>query len=142
MGTNSKLFESVFHAEVPPCDCQRATVPLTALYVLIFTNTSFWRAIGAYYADAPLRLAGIAVALLLLYVALFVLFSAKYIIKPMLILFVLIAAGGSYFTDTFGTIIDKYVVEAALTTTQAESGALLTPSFLWHMLILVLFRQY
>ncbi|KAI1695638.1 sulfatase domain-containing protein [Ditylenchus destructor] len=108
---------------------------LTALYVLIFTNTSFWRAIGAYYADAPLRLAGIALALLLLYVALFVLFSAKYIIKPMLILFVLIAAGGSYFTDTFGTIIDKYVVEAALTTTQAESGALLTPSFLWHMLI-------
>jgi lipid A ethanolaminephosphotransferase len=108
---------------------------LTALYVLIFTNTSFWRAVGAYYADVPLRLAGIAVALLLLYVALFVLFSAKYIIKPMLILFVLIAAGGSYFTDTFGTIIDKYVVEAALTTTQAESGALLTPSFLWHMLI-------
>lgn len=108
---------------------------LTALYVLIFTNTSFWHAISAYYADAPLRLAGLAVALLLLYVALLVLFSAKYIIKPMLILFVIIAASGSYFTDTFGTIIDKYVVEAALTTTQAESGALLTPSFLWHMLI-------
>ncbi|MBC8718423.1 phosphoethanolamine--lipid A transferase [Ochrobactrum sp. Marseille-Q0166] len=108
---------------------------LTALYVLIFTNISFWRAIGSYYADSPWRLVGIAVALLALHVALFVFFSAKFIIKPMLILFVLIAAGGSYFTDTFGTIIDKYVVEAALTTTKAESGALLTPSFLWHMLI-------
>lgn len=108
---------------------------LTALYVLIFTNMSFWRAIGSYYADSPWRLVGIAVALLALHVALFVFFSAKFIIKPMLILFVLIAAGGSYFTNTFGTIIDKYVVEAALTTTKAESGALLTPSFLWHMLI-------
>lgn len=115
-----------------------ASVPLcflTALYVLIFTNMSFWHAIGTYYSDAPWKLAGIAVALLCFYIALFVLFSAKYIIKPMLILFVIIAAGGSYFTDTFGTIIDKYVVEAALTTTQAESGALLTPSFLWHMLL-------
>lgn len=108
---------------------------LTALYVLIFTNMSFWRAIGSYYADSPWRLVGIAVALLALHVALFVFFSAKFIIKPMLTLFVLIAAGGSYFTNTFGTIIDKYVVEAALTTTKAESGALLTPSFLWHMLI-------
>ncbi|MDR6433800.1 phosphoethanolamine--lipid A transferase [Brucella pseudogrignonensis] len=108
---------------------------LTALYVLIFTNTSFWRAIGTYYADAPWRLTGIAVVLLLLHIALFMLFSAKYIIKPMLILFVMVAAGGSYFTDTFGTIIDKYVVEAALTTTQAESGALLTSSYLWHMVI-------
>ena len=108
---------------------------VTALYVLIFTNTSFWHAISIYYADAPWRLAGIAVVLLLLNVALFVLFSAKYIIKPMLILFVIIAAGGSYFTDTFGTIIDKNVVEAALTTTQAESGALLTSSYIWHMLL-------
>ncbi|MFI3903233.1 phosphoethanolamine transferase [Ochrobactrum sp. S1502_03] len=108
---------------------------LTALYVLIFTNTSFWRAAGNFYADSPLRLAGIVVVVLLLYVALFVLFSAKYVIKPMLIFFILVAAGGSYFTDTFGTIIDKYVIEAALTTTQAESGALLTPSFMWHMFL-------
>ncbi|MBB5702821.1 lipid A ethanolaminephosphotransferase [Ochrobactrum daejeonense] len=108
---------------------------LTALYVLVFTNASFWHAIGTYYADAPWKLAGIALTLLLLYVSLLVTFSAKYVIKPALILFVFIAAGGSYFTDTFGTIIDKYVVEAALTTTQAEGGALLTPSFAWHMLV-------
>lgn len=109
---------------------------LTVLYVFIFTNASFWHALGAYYADAPWKLAGIAAALVLLHTALLLVFSAKYVIKPILILFVLIAAGGSYFTDTFGTIIDKFVVEAALTTTQAESGALLTPSFVWHMVLL------
>ncbi len=108
---------------------------LTVLYVFIFTNASFWHAIGTYYADAPWKLVGIAAALVLLHTALLLVFSAKYVIKPILILFVLIAAGGSYFTDTFGTIIDKYVVEAALTTTQAESGALLTPSFVWHMVL-------
>ncbi|MFK3667481.1 phosphoethanolamine transferase [Ochrobactrum teleogrylli] len=108
---------------------------LTVLYVFIFTNASFWHALGAYYADAPWKLAGIAAALVLLHTALLLVFSAKYVIKPILILFVLIAAGGSYFTDTFGTIIDKFVVEAALTTTQAESGALLTPSFVWHMVL-------
>ncbi len=62
-------------------------------------------------------------------------FSAKYIIKPVLIFAVWVAAGGSYFTDTFGTIIDRNVVEATLTTTKAESGHLITTGFLLHMLL-------
>lgn len=108
---------------------------LTALYLLLATNQSFWRALTQFYADDPMKIVILATVLILLHLALFLVFSAKYVVKPALILFVLIAAAGSYFTDTFGTILDKYVIEASFTTTRAESGALLTASYLQHMLL-------
>ncbi len=48
---------------------------------------------------------------------------------------ILVAAGGSYFTATFGTIITRSVVEATFTTTQAESNQLLTTGFILHMVL-------
>lgn len=108
---------------------------LVAIYLLAFTNTAFWQRIIAYFADHPTKLVVVAIVLLLIHVAVLLVFSAKYVIKPALILAILIAAGGSYFTETFGTIIDRNVIESTLTTTQAESGHLITPRFLMHMFL-------
>ncbi len=108
---------------------------LTAIYLLAFTNMSFWQRMGAYFADHPMKLVVVAVALLLLHTAVLMVFSAKYVIKPVLMFAILIAAGGFYFTDTFGTIIDRGVVESTLTTTRAESGHLITPHFILHMVL-------
>lgn len=110
-------------------------VVLTAIFLLAFTNTTFWQKIFAYFHDHPAKIVVVAVALLLLHIAVLTLFSTKYIIKPILIFSVLVAAAGSYFGDTFGTIIDRNVVEATLTTTQAESGHMLTPHMIMHMVL-------
>lgn len=108
---------------------------ITAIYLLFFTNHTFWLLISDYFAGQPLKLAVMALALLLLYIAWLVLFSAPYLIKPFLILMVMIAAGSSYFGETFGTIITRNVVEATLTTTAGESRNLITASFISHMLL-------
>lgn len=108
---------------------------LTAIYLLAFTNTSFWHRLITYFSDHPQKLVVAATAILLIHIAVLMAFSAKYVIKPVLLFAVWVAAGGSYFTDTFGTIIDRNVVEATFTTTKAESGHLVTTGFLLHMLL-------
>ena len=108
---------------------------LTAIYLLAFTNTSFWHRLITYFSDHPQKLVVAAVAILLIHIAVLMAFSAKYVIKPVRLFAVWVAAGGSYFTDTFGTIIDRNVVEATFTTTKAESGHLVTAGFLLHMLL-------
>lgn len=108
---------------------------LTAIYLLAFTNASFWQKLGAYFHDHPQKLIVAGAAILLLHIALLLVFSAKYVIKPVLIFMILVAAGGSYFTATFGTIITRSVVEATFTTTQAESNQLLTTGFILHMVL-------
>lgn len=106
---------------------------LTALYFLLLTNNVFWMLIFDYFHGQLLKVAVMAVALLLLHIAILVLFSAQYVIKPFMILMIMVAATGSYFAQTFGTIITPNVVEATLTTTVGESRNLLTLGFLSHM---------
>ncbi|WP_374828724.1 phosphoethanolamine transferase [Paenochrobactrum pullorum] len=108
---------------------------LTAIYFLLFTNKTFWPLIFDYFNGQPLKVAVMAVALLLLHIAILVLFSAHYVIKPFLIFMIMVAAAGSYFAETFGTIITRNVVEATLTTTAGESRNLLTAGFITHMLL-------
>ncbi len=108
---------------------------LTAIYLLAFTNSTFWQKLAAYFHDHPSKLVIAATALLFLHIAGLLVFSAKYVIKPALIFAILVAAGGSYFTGTFGTIITRSVVEATFTTTQAESSQLLTTGFILHMVL-------
>ncbi|MGU3573908.1 phosphoethanolamine transferase [Brucellaceae bacterium C25G] len=108
---------------------------LTAIYLLFFINKTFWSLISAYFDGHPLTLFVMTVVLLLLYFAWLVLFSAHYITKAFLILMVIAGAVGSYFGETFGTIITTNVVEATLTTTAGESRNLLTTGFILHMLL-------
>ena len=108
---------------------------LVAIYLLAFTNASFWRKLSEYFSDHPAKLIVAGIAILLMHVAVLLAFSSKFILKPILVLLILVAAAGSYFTDTFGTIIDRNVIDAALTTTRAESGALITPRFFLHVIV-------
>jgi lipid A ethanolaminephosphotransferase len=107
----------------------------TALYLLTVTNLSFWRKLGVYFAAHPSKLVVLAAALLLIHIAMLLVFSARPIVKTVLIALIIVAAAGSYFVDTFGTVINRNVIDAVMTTTSAESGALITPHFLRHMLL-------
>jgi lipid A ethanolaminephosphotransferase len=73
--------------------------------------------------------------LLLFHVAVLALFSGRYVIKPLLIGLFLLAAAGSHFSDRFGAILDRSMIENVFQTTPTEAGHLMTPEFIRHMLL-------
>ncbi len=108
---------------------------LVAAYVLFLNNATFWSKISGHFTGHPAMLAVLGAAILLLYIVFLVAFSAPYIIKPVLIAAVMISAGVAYFTDTFGTILDRDMIQNIAQTTGPESSHLITPEFLLHLFL-------
>lgn len=108
---------------------------LTTAYLLIVTNRTFWsKAFGYFAADRfgfTIFVIGIAAASM----GVVTFFSAKYITKPFLIFFVIAASAASWFTDSFGVIVDKEMIRNAAVSTGAEAGHLITARFALHMLL-------
>lgn len=80
---------------------------------------------------------GLAIFLFLALNALTGSFAYKNLLKPAAIFFVLVAGISAYFTDTFGTIIDRAMINNALATDQAEASELLTLGLLFHVMMFV-----
>lgn len=108
---------------------------LTTAYLLLITNQTFWsKAFGYFSADRfgfSIFVIGIAAASM----GVITLFSAKYLTKPALIFFVMTASAASWFTDSFGVIVDKEMIRNAMVSTGAEAGHLITPRFVMHLLL-------
>ncbi|MGB6118213.1 MAG: phosphoethanolamine--lipid A transferase [Mesorhizobium sp.] len=119
----------------------RPTIPAlgltlaTAIYLLAITNRTFWSKALAYFDGHGLQLAGLALVLLLLHIAVLAIFSGKRLQKPVAIACILIAAASSYFVDRFGVILDRRMFVNIVETTQTEAGQLLTPALVLHMLL-------
>jgi len=107
---------------------------LTALYLLVLTNWSFWSKGWRYLEGRPTTLAFIAIGLACLYIALCVAVSLKYVMKPLFIVLIMASAAGAWFMDRFGVIIDIEMIRNAAETNSAEAGHLVTPGFVLHML--------
>ncbi|MDM9628576.1 phosphoethanolamine--lipid A transferase [Rhizobium sp. S152] len=108
---------------------------ITTLYLLLVTNRSFWTAAYGYFASDRFAFVLFVIGISAAAMAIITAFSAKYITKPFLILFVLSASAGSWFTDQFGVIIDKEMIRNAAVSTGAETGHLITARFVTHMLL-------
>lgn len=108
-------------------------VILTSIYILALCNMTFWAKAWNYSSQDTLFLVGMAIFLLFTLNALIGSFAYKYALKPVAIIFVIVAGTSAYFADTFGTIIDRSMINNALATDQAEAGELLTASFFIHM---------
>ncbi|MBB4007153.1 phosphoethanolamine transferase [Allorhizobium taibaishanense] len=109
---------------------------LTALYLLGVTNHTFWIKAYGYLVDiSPLTFALFVIGISAMVFAVLVLFSAQYVTKPVLILLVIIASASSWFTDQFGTIIDREMIRNAAVSTGAETAHLITPRFVVHILL-------
>jgi lipid A ethanolaminephosphotransferase len=108
---------------------------IVGLYLLFCLNSSFWAKVHTYLGSMPGAVAALYVAMSALFIAALTIFSAKYVIKPFLILLIAVAATASWFTDRFGVIVDSDMVRNAFQTTPAEAGNLITPGFVWHLLL-------
>lgn len=114
------------------------SIPLTLIvsaYLLLATNMTFWSRASAAFSTNRESLIAFGAAISLLTVCALVTLSVRYLIKPVLLLAVVVAGLASYFTDTYGVVVDKEMVESALVTTGPEAGHLITPNFILHVLL-------
>lgn len=108
---------------------------IATLYVLLVTNKMFWTKSYGYFIADPAAFAAFVIGISAAIMALFTLFSAKYVTKPVLIFFILVASVSSWFNDQFGVIIDKEMIRNAAVSTGAESGHLITTRFITYVLL-------
>lgn len=112
------------------------SIPLSiivAVYILLLLNHAFWTTTFEIMAGQTYAIAAFAVGITAAFIALFVSFSVKYLMKPLLILFIWTAASSAWFMDQFGTIIDDDMIRNAAETNTAEAGHLMTSGFVLHM---------
>jgi lipid A ethanolaminephosphotransferase len=102
-------------------------------YLMALCNATFWghlfRVLEGRTFPA-LIFAGAMFALLMLVVTLAAVRRAQ---KPVLVAMVLLAAVASFYADTMGVVIDRDMIQNAMTTTVTESRHLITPVFLGHV---------
>lgn len=110
-----------------------------ALYITVFVNDSFWKAvllvIPPSSSDNLRILVTFSIVVFTLFVVLLSLFGAKYVFKPALITILITAAVISYFMDTFGVVIDRSMIQNVIETDVREAGELLSLGLFWHVLI-------
>jgi len=111
---------------------------LATLYLLILTNNSFWSHAVTYFDHAWIAMLSLGAALALTMFSVLTSLSMKYVMKPVLILLTVISAAASYFTDSFGVVIDKGMIGTAAVTTGPEAGHLLTGGLALHLALYAL----
>ncbi|WP_294034611.1 MCR-2 family phosphoethanolamine--lipid A transferase [uncultured Moraxella sp.] len=104
---------------------------LVALFLAATANLTFFEKAMAVYpvSDNLGFIISMAVALMGAMLLIVVLFSYRYVLKPVLILLLIMGAVTSYFTDTYGTVYDTTMLQNAMQTDQAESKDLMNLAF-------------
>lgn len=105
----------------------------TALWLFLTANASFWRRLVEIFGDRPLAAATFAAAVFALLMGVITALAVRRAQKPVLVLLVLIAAVASYYTDRLGVLIDREMIQNAMTTTVNESRHLITPELALHV---------
>lgn len=104
-------------------------------YLFALCNATFWGHLLRIFEGRMLLgvvCAGAIWALLFLVVSLL---AVRWAQKPVLVALLLIAAASSYYADKLGVIVDREMIQNAMTTTFAESRHLITVDFLTHIVL-------
>jgi len=104
-----------------------------ALYLNILFNRSFWQRAMEYFHNDYGQLALIFIIISCLFTALTASLSLNFIIKPWVILLIFASSVAGWFTDQFGTIIDRHMIVNVMETTTSEARHLLTVHFILYL---------
>ncbi|MGD8712721.1 MAG: phosphoethanolamine transferase domain-containing protein, partial [Thiohalophilus sp.] len=114
-------------------------VLVTAVYLAVVGNTTFWGKFGEVLGGNPLQKIGFSISFFILIVMLTVLllqiFRFKYLTKPVLIFVLIASAFASYFMNNYGIMIDTSMVHNVLETDADETGDLLNTGMFLHVLL-------
>jgi lipid A ethanolaminephosphotransferase len=108
---------------------------LVATYLLALCNTTFWGHLFRIFDGrtvTALVFAGAVWALMLLVISVLALRRMQ---KPVLVALLMIAATTSYYVDVLGVVVDREMIQNAMTTTFAESKHLITAHFVGHIFL-------
>jgi lipid A ethanolaminephosphotransferase len=113
---------------------------IVALYLSTTQNHAFWhqvwRVLPVEHGTSVYGLLGsLFVAINVLLLTAMAPLSARRIVKPVLVLFLITAAVCSYFMDSFGVVIDESMIVNAMQTDAREAGELLSVAMLLHVLL-------
>ena len=108
---------------------------LVATYLLALCNTTFWGHLFRIFDGRTVTavvFAGAVWALMLLVISALALRRMQ---KPVLVALLMIAATTSYYVDVLGVVVDRDMIQNAMTTTFAESKHLITAHFVAHVFL-------
>ncbi len=108
---------------------------LVVLFVVLTANRTFWAKTALYFGGTPQALAIFALGLVALLLAVCIALSMRFVAKPLFIVLLLASACASWFMDRFGVVINVDMIRNAAETTHAEAGNLITPDFVWHIVL-------
>ena len=106
-----------------------------ATYLIILCNQTFWGHLLRIFdgwSVAALVFAAAVWALMLLVIQLL---AVRRLQKPVLVALLIIAAITSYYVDVLGVVVDRDMIQNAVTTTFAESKHLITLHFVGHVVL-------
>lgn len=108
---------------------------LVAGYLLATCNLTFWRKLAEIFATHPTSMFVVGLAALSLTFLVVTLLAVRRLQRPMLAFLVILASVTSFYQDRLGVMIDREMVQNALTTTVNEGKHLVTPGFLLHVVL-------
>lgn len=124
---------------IPPLSPTLLTLLVSMALVLLY-NGQFWSAlldaVPARSARDLLFIASFGVLLVVIFNLLLQALPARRLLKPVLVLLLLVAAGVSHFASAYGTIIDRHMVASLLQTDAREARDLLGLPMLARLLLL------
>jgi lipid A ethanolaminephosphotransferase len=106
-----------------------------ATYLMVVSNQTFWGHLLRIFdgwSVAALVFAGAVWALMLLVIQLL---AVRRLQRPVLVALLIIAAVTSYYVDVLGVVVDRDMIQNAMTTTFAESRHLITLRFVGHVVL-------
>jgi lipid A ethanolaminephosphotransferase len=108
---------------------------LVATYLMALCNATFWGHLFRIFEGrtvTALVFAGAVWALMLLVISILALRKAQ---KVVLVALLMIAGITSYYVDVLGVVVDRDMIQNAMTTTFAESKHLITLQFIGHVVL-------
>ena len=106
---------------------------VVASYLLALCNGTFWGHLLRIFDGRMLLGVVFAAATWALMVLVVSLLAVRFAQKPALVALLLIAGVSSYYVDRLGVVVDRDMIQNAMTTTFAESRHLITANFLTHV---------
>jgi lipid A ethanolaminephosphotransferase len=102
-------------------------------YLLALCNGTFWGHLLRIFEGRMFLGIVFVAAIWALMVLVVSLFAARQAQKPVLVALLIIAGVSSYYVDKLGAVVDRDMIQNAMTTTFAESRHLITANFLTHV---------
>lgn len=110
---------------------------LCSIYIMLADNQYFWRVLLKLIDISTWNgisfCLGVMAILTCIFSVIFHAFSARVILKPVLILMLILAAGVGYFQTKYGVIIDKSMIQNVVETDYKEASELISFSLLFYL---------